>query len=216
MTDEIREGGWFIAAELPCGLSRTQGTLAASSGAVVAGTVLGRDLTGAVSVAAGGSNTGDGTMAATPTIGNDAVVGEYTLNITAAASDAGEFELIDPDGDIVGTGDVASAFTSSHLNFTLQDGAADFIVGDTFTITVAEEYGSYAPLDLSATDGTQHVAGVAIGYYADSASTQKIAVLANNANVKTGSLTYPAGATAAQITNIVGKDGLGGVGIRFE
>lgn len=89
--------------------------------------------------AAGGvakaGNTGDGTMGAV-TVSAGAKEGTYDLEIIAAASNAGTFEVHDPDGLLVGVGTVAVAFSAGGIAFTLADGAADFVVGDGFTIAV--------------------------------------------------------------------------------
>jgi hypothetical protein len=111
------------------------------------------------SVAAGGSNTGTGAMGAI-TVSNSAKPGDYVLKITKAATGAGDFQVTDPDGVIVGVGTVAVAFSGGGLSFTLADGDPDFAVGDTFTITIAAGSGHYAMHDTSATDGSEVAAGI--------------------------------------------------------
>jgi hypothetical protein len=103
------------------------------------------------SVVAGGSNTGTGAMGAV-TVNNDAKPGDYVLKITKAGTDAGDFQVVDPDGYVVGNGTVAVAFSGGGLAFTLADGT-DFAVGDTFTITVAAGSGNYAMHDVDGVDG---------------------------------------------------------------
>lgn len=125
---------------------------------LVAGAVLGRiEVAGASAVA--GANTGDGTMGAI-TVGADAQEGDYILKITEAAANAGNFQVTDPEGDVIGLGAVAVAFSDGGLSFTLADGAADFIVGDTFTITVAAGSKKYTEHDAAATDGSQDAVAV--------------------------------------------------------
>jgi hypothetical protein len=111
------------------------------------------------SAAAGGSNTGNGAMGAI-TVSNDAKPGAYVLKITKAATNAGDFQVVDPDGNVVGMGTVAVAFSDGGLAFTLADGSTDFAVGDTFTITVAAGSGHYAAHDPSAIDGSEVAAGL--------------------------------------------------------
>jgi hypothetical protein len=110
------------------------------------------------SAVAGGSNTGTGAMGAI-TVSNDAKPGDYLLKITKAVTDKGDFQVVDPDGYVVGTGSVGAAFSGGGLAFTLAD-ATDFAVGDTFTITVAAGSGHYAAHDPSATDGSEVAAGL--------------------------------------------------------
>jgi len=127
---------------------------------LIRGAVLGRVGIGTISApAAGGGNTGDGTFAATPTAGKGAKVGTYTLSVRSAATNGGAFELRDPDGLPAGNGNVGVAFTGP-LNFTLQDGATDFAVGDTFTIAVAAGTGLFALSATAAVDGSQVPAAI--------------------------------------------------------
>lgn len=117
------------------------------------GAVLGKIATGAASSVAG-TNTGNGVMGAI-TVGALAQAGAYILRVTAAAVNAGSFQVTDPQGDVVGIGTVAQAFSGGGLSFTLADGAVDFAVGDTFTITVAAGSGKYTLSLSAAADGSQ-------------------------------------------------------------
>jgi len=99
------------------------------------GVILGGTFAATGASAAGADNTGNGTMGAI-TVTAGAKAGVYTLEITGAASNAGAFRVTDPDGVFINDGDVAAAFSSGGLAFTLADGATDFVVGDTFAITV--------------------------------------------------------------------------------
>lgn len=82
------------------------------------------------------TGTGNGAMG-TITVTKYAQVGVYTLRVVKAATDAGDFVVLDPAGVQIGAGTVGVAFTSKDMSFTLADGSTDFIVGDTFAITVA-------------------------------------------------------------------------------
>lgn len=89
----------------------------------------------ATSAAKTGGNTGNGTMGSV-TVSSGAKLGVYELRIITAVTNGGTFKVTDPTGVIIGTGQVASAFSAGGLAFTLADGATDFIVGDGFDITV--------------------------------------------------------------------------------
>lgn len=126
------------------------------------GTILGKTLvSGTAAAVAGGANTGNGTMG-TITVSAHAKVGQYVLRITVASSNAGAFELLNSNGYVVGTGNVASAFVGNGLAFTLADGSTDFSVGDTFTITVTGTE-KYKILENTASDGSAAFAGIYIG-----------------------------------------------------
>jgi len=126
------------------------------------GTVLGKTLvSGSAAAVAGASNTGNGTMGSI-TVSSHAKIGQYVLRITVASSNAGAFEMLNANGSVVGTGNVASAFVGAGLAFTLADGSTDFIVGDTFVITVTGTE-KYKILENTASDGSAAFAGIYIG-----------------------------------------------------
>lgn len=147
-----------LAFEADHGISRRVVTVLAGSGAVralVLGTVLGRRLFGAPVIAAKqGGNTGDGALG-TLTRGDACKVGIYTVTCTVAAADGGRFAVIDPDGYRLADALVGVAYVSPQLAFTIADGAADYVVGDGFTITIAKGDGKVVALDAAAHDGTQ-------------------------------------------------------------
>ena len=89
-----------------------------------------------VSVDYDANNAGDGVFAATPTLGGSAENGDYVLVCTAESPDSGTFSVTTPSGNPLSDLTVGSAYSSTHINGTLQDGAADFEIGDTITITV--------------------------------------------------------------------------------
>jgi hypothetical protein len=80
----------------------------------------------------GGENTGDGAMGAA-TGGFGAPSETITLTITSESSNAGGFKVEGSKSGFIGTGNVASAFASDIISFTLADGSEDFDIGDTFT-----------------------------------------------------------------------------------
>ena len=202
--------------------------------------------------AAVAGNTGDGTITAAPATGANAKVGTYMITCIEPAANAGEFQVEDPDGVVLGiatvaveftagthltftiadgaadfvagdaftivvaaansgtfsvtapdgtplaAGTVAVAYASTHVNFTLADGATDFVVNDAFTIVVAQD--DFTALTLAATDGGQIAQGVAWDNYDASAADVKGVAIVRDAEVQDGELTWPAGITAAQKT----------------
>jgi hypothetical protein len=91
-------------------------------------------LTGVGAAVAGG--TGDGTITATPTIPALTTAGVYTAVCIAEGVDGGSFEYFAPDGSVAGFAAVGAAF--ALLGTTITDGAADFVLGDSFTVTVTD------------------------------------------------------------------------------
>lgn len=140
------------------------------------GTVLGKTLVSGSAVATAGTNTGDGTMG-TITVSGTAEIGTYSLRITKAASNAGDFVVVNPSGVVVGNGTVAVAYSGGGLAFTLADGANDFVVGDTFSIAVTGTV-KYKRVEATATDGSQKAAAIYVGGVTPQTSYNKSTIAA--------------------------------------
>lgn len=82
----------------------------------------------------GAANVGTGTITDAPTISAGAKQGRYTIVLVGTSSTA-PFVVTDPDGVIVGEGNVASAFTGGGLAFTISN-AGTMTAGDTFYVDV--------------------------------------------------------------------------------
>jgi hypothetical protein len=132
---------------------------------LIRGSVLGSYVSAATAVAAAGANTGNGVMGAVTAAGQ-ILEDDYVLRVTKAAANAGDFEVTDPQGDLCGVGSVGAAFVGGGLSFTLADGAADFVVGDTFRITTSALTTKYKLSARAAADGSQ----VPVAILADAAA----------------------------------------------
>lgn len=199
---EGRYAGDFLVSEASGARSRDE--ISIVSGKLGPGTVLGKITTGSATATAGGENVGNGAMG-TVTVNHNAIPGDYTLEITEEAANAGAFTITDPRGNLVGTGNVASAFTSTHLSFTLADGGEDFDEGDVFTIAVATvpgQYGQYTPGDNT---GLQTAAGVLWGAVDATEGAKTGVAITRDAEVNAAELVWPAGATDAQIATGIGQ-----------
>lgn len=186
----------FGAIEAPGTRSREVVTIAASQ-TLKAGQVLGRRLpTASTSVgAAYAGNTGDGTIGSI-TEDTNAIPGVYKALCVEPASDAGQFTVFDPNGVVIGKATVGSAFNGNGVNFTIADGATDFVAGDFFTITVAGTY-EYAAYDQDATDGLE----VAVAICANPTTTTTAAsalVVARDLEVWDAQLVWPSDIDAAE------------------
>ena len=196
ITEPFRAGE-FIASEANGFRSREQITVASGAGVLSAGAVLGKQLIGAASAVAG-ANTGNGVMGAI-TAGVGAAAGAYSLRITAAAANAGAFEVTDPAGDVVGIGNVGAAFAGGGLSFTLADGAVDFIVGDSFTITVAAGSGKYMAFDPTKTDGTETASAILYDAVDATAADVDATAVVRDAEVNSFVIQWAAGMSAPNI-----------------
>ncbi len=198
LTDAAHAGEFIVSEANGC---RSREAITVLSGEdLVAGAVLGKIDVGTGSSAADGGNTGDGAMGAI-TVGSGAQPGDYTLTIIEAAANAGDFQVVDPQGDVIGVGTVGVAFNFGGLSFTLADGAADFVVGDKFTITVAAGSGKYVEHDPAGTDGRQNAAGILFDAVDASAADADGVAIVRDAEVNANEITWKTGISAGDKTD---------------
>lgn len=138
-------------------------TLYGAAGTVGVGSVLGSFIASPVGTAGAIVGTGNGVMGAITLTSNAAMkLGTYTLKITKAVANAGDFVLLDPNGYVIGAGQVAAAFSQAGFAFTLADGATDFVAGDYIPIVVTGTV-KYKLVEATATDGTEVASVVVVG-----------------------------------------------------
>lgn len=190
---EGKHDGEFIATPGPGTISNDAGTLASGQD-LVAGAVVGQITLGTPTVDPDAGNTGDGvlTLAGTP-LGANAQAGDYIVTCIAESADAGTFRVVAPDGSVIGDATVAVAFTSSHINFTISDGASDWDAGDFITVTVPAGSGEFTELAPAAVDGSQRAAGILYGSVDASAAAADCVVVRRIAEVVSAELTWPDG-----------------------
>lgn len=200
LTEKTHAGG-FLITEGDGHLSRDNKTLITGQN-LVAGTVCGLINVGTGTAAIkGGGNTGNGvfTMDATNPVRPGAKVGVYTVRCIAAATNSGTFRVEDPDGYVLGDVAVAATF-DDDVKFSVADGAADFIVGDGFDITVVAGSGKVTQFSLTANvaNGSQNAACVLFGSVDATSADQPCVVVSRVAEVNGAELIWPAGITAPQ------------------
>lgn len=171
-------------------------TVISGAGALVRGTVLGLIEKALDTPAAGGGNTGDGTIGSVA-LKEKAQEGDYTLTCIAASADGGTFKVIAPDGTRLDDAEVAVAYTSGHIDFTIADGAADFIVGDSFTVPVEAGSLKYEQLDLDGVNGSREARAILLED-ADASAADVIAGAYFIGKFRLSDIVWPAGATDAQ------------------
>ena len=155
-----------------------------------------------VVVTAGGTpvlvGTGSGTVSAV-SLGKYAQIGTYKVRLTATSATA-LFEVIAPDGKAVGTGNVATAFASDHVNFSLANGGT-MTLGDYFLIIVAGYSAPQAKAwDPLAVDGTNEAWGVLLAAVDATSAAQAGVAIVRNAEIATSALAWKTTVTAAQKT----------------
>jgi hypothetical protein len=211
LVENRREGGFVVYDPSDGMFTRKAALLLSGAGVCIAGLVLAATLTGgAATSAALGTNTGTGAMGAI-TVTGAARVGDYRLIVVEPAANAGAFIVEDPDGVIIGHGNVASVFTAGGLSFTLAD-ATDYIAGDVIVISVTGTV-KYAPYDPTATNGLQYAAAIQWSGVRDATSADRRTVInfKGPMKVQTAELLWGANVTtdAHKITALAQLEKLG-------
>lgn len=188
--NETTHAGGFILSEANGNRSRENGVLNSGQNCV-AGEVLGRIMTAAGAKISG---TGDGTIGSV-TIGPAAQAGVYVLTGIAESANAGTFSVVAPDGSALPNLTVAAAYASQHISLTVADGPADWDIGDVIHVTVTG--GNYEALDPAATTGEQTACAILYDGVDASSADAACVVVAREAEVNGGELTWPSGISDA-------------------
>lgn len=178
-----------IISEAPGNRSRESVTVVSGAGELGPNTVLGKIKFGAVSETHAG-NTGTGAMSALAKLATNCKAGVWTVKCIRVISNSGEFEVIDPDGDYRGTYLVgAAAAFANGITFAIAD-STDFIVGDTFLVTVAAGSGKYDEFDPDSITGLQDPCAITL-YDVDATSADaKVAVIVRDAELLADSIDW--------------------------
>jgi len=148
------------------------GTLAAAGAATfLDGTILARKAVADAITAGAFVGTGDGTVTLATVQPGPIVplVGAYSLLCVEAVANGGVFNLLDPNGAVVATGltltvgaGATTVFNVAGMEFTVTDGAADFVVGDAAPLTVVAD-GDLVVYDAAGAGGAQIPSQVLVG-----------------------------------------------------
>ena len=203
----------FLLSEAEGHRSRDNGVLISGQN-LQAGAVLGKIFRGAATTS-GAGNTGNGTitMDAVNPVRQGAKVGDYKATCITAAANGGTFRVEDPDGYVLGDVAVAGTF-DDDIKFVIADGAADFIVGDKFTITIAAGSAKYTELAPTAQNGSEIAAAILLAAVNASAADQACAVISRDAEVISDELVWFAGATTPQKATATAQLAAAGVIVR--
>lgn len=194
---ELTEGqhkSEFIVSEANGTLSRESITVLSGQN-LKPGHVLGKVLDGSATGAAVAGNTGNGTIGSVDA-NTSAKKGVYTLTCIEPAANGGTFSVEDPDGVTIGTAVVGTPY-AEVIEFTIADGATDFVAGDRFTVTVAgvEKFKEYNPAN---TDGSQIAVALLLDYADATAADIPGVAIVRQAEVNAGELVWFTGASDNQ------------------
>jgi hypothetical protein len=203
---ENPHAGEFIASEAAGTRSREAITLTGDGSTTVkAGTVLGAVETGTPTMTVGtpfsgtASTVGNGTITGTSADAG-AKAGAWQLVCTQTGA-TGEFTVYDPDGIIVGVATIGSSFNGTRtINFTVNDGANDWLVDDVIPISVSYQDGEsilkYEAYDQDGTDGSQNAAGILFAEKIGTAGGVDAVAVVRDAEANADLLTWPSDITA--------------------
>lgn len=144
--------------------------------------------------------TGSGVMSAI-SLGPDAQNGGYRVNILATSA-TGEFEVIAPDGTKLKRGQIATAYASSHINFTIANGGT-MTAGDYYNIVVAKPAAGsdkFTVLAPTTYNGSHIAAGVLYAAVDATSADKPCVVTVRNTSLNLNDLVWPTLGTAAKAT----------------
>jgi hypothetical protein len=205
-TESIRAGE-HVLSEAEGMRSRQAGVL--GTGNLLPGTVLGRNSLGAASSTADADNTGNGTMSAV-TVGSGATVGDYQVVYVSASG----FEVEDPAGINLGTGENGVEFNGGGIAFTMTAGSVLFEAGDVFTVTLAKGTGEYKAFDPANTDGSDKAVAVLYAPVDASTTAQPCVAHVRDCEVHGEALTWPDVITPEQQAAAIESLANAGIAIR--
>jgi hypothetical protein len=139
--------------------------------------------------------TGSGVMSGI-SLGSLAQLGSYVLTLQSTSGTAA-ITVTAPDGERLPDAKVGTAYTSSHINFTVADGGT-MTVGDKYVIPVAAGTGTVSAYAPTAVDGTQEPYGILWGAVDASSAALPGAAIVRNAEVESAKLGWGTAVTAAQ------------------
>jgi len=144
--------------------------------------------------------TGTGVMSAI-SLGPDAQNGGYRINVLATSA-TGEFEVIAPDGTKLKRGQIATAYASSHINFTIANGGT-MTAGDYYNIVVAKPASGsdkFTALAPTTYNGSHIAAGVLYAAVDATSAATPCVVSVRNTSLNANELVWPTIGTAAKAT----------------
>lgn len=131
----------------------------------------------------------------------------FTVASSAVDGNDGVFKVLTPEEVRLEDASVAVAYVSDHLNFTINDGGTDFVVGDKFTVAVAAGSGKYILSLAAAVDGTQ-TPSIILAKDTDASAADVETIGYEKGEFSEGNMTFGAGHTFANT-----RDGLRDKGI---
>lgn len=201
---EGRHPGEAIFSEGPGAISRDNVTVAEGQTIQANGLISKIAVADGVTVTTSFAGTGNGTITmAEPAVNTKVKDGVYRAVCIEAAADGGTFEVSGPNGKSIGPASVGVAF-NKEIKFTINDGATDFVAGDTFDILVATNAESFnwVAYNPEGSDGSEIPGGMSIYSVTTSeGETVKASALTRLCELNGHCIAWPKDITDAQKTD---------------
>lgn len=162
-------------------------------------------VTPGAAVSGSGGTVGNGSIG-TVTVDDGAMAGTWYVRITNPASNDGSFIVERPDGTIDGAGSVGDAY-NGQLNFTLADGANDWVEDDYIPVVVSYASKKYKLSLAAATDGSKDI-DFFLAQDCDASAGDKEALAYETGQIVGSALTLGTGHTVASIRDACRLKGL--------
>jgi Bacteriophage lambda head decoration protein D len=136
----------------------------------------------------------------------DFVAGDsFTITVAGVAANTGTFSVVSPSGQRLKDATVGVAYATDELAFTINDGTTDFVVGDSFTVTVAAGSGKHVQFNQDATDGSQIADGILYDNVDASAADKEAVAYLRDCEVNGEEITWPADIDAGELTTAIAQ-----------
>jgi hypothetical protein len=205
-SQEVYSPDQLIAGRFP--LVTGQSITLMHSAALKRGTVLGQITKGTATAAAVTGNTGGGALTVAPTtpVLANAQPGVYAVECITAVTAGGIFRVTDPKGDVLGDVAIGATF-ADQIKFAIADGTPDFVVGDSFLVTVAAGSRKYLKSVTTAVDGSEAPSAI-LADDADASDADVLCAVYLTGEFNANKLIMDASWTAATLTPVLRPLGL--------
>lgn len=202
LAQNIHTTASYLVSEANGFRSRGVGTIASGSGKLKAGTVLGKRTKGTLTAvgASGAPAPAGATITASPAVTAGVTKAGVHIFRCETAGVTGTWQHEDPDGIYVGTATTGTAYTGQGMTLTITDSGTDPAIGEVLKVTVSEAAATnkYAPINFSATDGSETAAAILFEECDATSADVRRTFTQRDSEVTSGELTWPTGATDNQ------------------
>lgn len=151
-------------------------------------------------------NTGNGTCTAVAA-GKVTELGTYTLRCILAGTGSATFAVYTPNGERLYDAEGGTAYSCPHINFLINIGGADYMVGDIFTIAITSPSSDKFKLALlAAVDGSQELENaIVLGEATDASLADTVSFAYMTGTFNKNKMVFGTGYTATNTAEALSK-----------